>query len=163
MESLKKMTLVELENVINTNKTLTPVMKQFANTRIKTLTSTPLEQVQEIVSTETITTPTPTPLVKVPKNKPGETTRTIISFTDDTKGIRAGTLVSFLENNQPGAKTKTGKVQRVFDFYDKVKFPTREEVKIKGDDGNRYYRFEKDVFPIIPTPTIPENIEGGGI
>ena len=154
MDLVKKMSKVELENVLNTTKNLTPVQKQAIATRIKSLSTlpepSPVEMVQEKIGEEAITPDTITPEVvivaKVPKNKPNETTRTIIAFTDDTKGIRAGTIVTFLENNKPGAKTLQGKVQRVFDFYLK---PERQEVKIKGDNGNRYYRFEKDLTVIV--------------
>ena len=105
-------------------------------------------------------------LVNIPKNKPGETTRDIEKFVDDTKGIRKGTRVTFLENNKPGAKTIHGTVQRLFDFWAK---PTRQEAKIKGDNGARIYRFEKDLTVEVPvvvepveTPT-PEVAEGSGI
>ena len=178
MDQVKKMGLEELNTVINTNKALTPVMKQAIQTRIKTLT--PVEAVQEIIAQDAVTAPienvpeisTPDVVVleaKVPKNKPNETTRTIIAFTDDTKGIRAGSMVTFLENNKPGAKLLTGKVFRVFDFYGLRS--NRQEVKIMvtGTDGKtqtRYYRFEKDITPMVTTPAepiVPEVIEGLGI
>ena len=111
----------------------------------------PVAEVQELIAAEAVTA---IAVEKKPKNKPNETTRTIEMFKDDTKGIRAGTLVSFKENNKPEAKTITGKVQRVFDFYLK---PERQEAKIKGDNGNRYYRFEKDLSLIVAeVPAIVE-------
>jgi len=163
---------------------ITAVQRQMITTRIAKLSTpapevqAPVETVQEIIAGDTVTTdsevpappatevPAPVVIAKVEKNKPGETTRTIIAFADDTKGIRAGSRVTFLENNQPGAKTLAGTVQRVFDFYGLKN--NRQEVKIKGDNGQRYYRFEPGVQPIpVPVPiveeTAPEMIEGSGI
>jgi hypothetical protein len=110
----------------------------------------PVAEVQEIIAAEAVAAPV---VEKKAKNKPNETTRTIEMFADDTKGIRTGTLVSFKESNKPDAKTMTGKVQRVFDFYLK---PARQEAKIKGDNGNRYYRFEKDLIVIVAEAAAPE-------
>ena len=108
-------------------------------------------EVQENIAAEAVTSETAAPIVeKKPKNKPNETTRTIEMFADDTKGIRAGTKVSFKESNKPEAKSITGTVQRVFDFWLK---PERQEAKIKGDNGNRYYRFEKDLT-VIPAEAV---------
>jgi hypothetical protein len=176
LNDVKGMTLVQLNEVLDTNKSLTTVMKQAINVRIKGLTPevpSPVETIQEGIAAEATTTegtlaegtqgeeakPEPEVIViaKVEKNKPGETTRTIEKFTDDTKGIRAGKRVTFLENNKPGAKTLAGLVQRVFDFYGKR--DNRQEVKIKGDNGQRYYRFEKDITPEVITPAVTDELE----
>jgi hypothetical protein len=75
------------------------------------------------------------------KKKPGETTYTIEKFTDDTKGIRAGDTISFNQSNKGTGPVIEGVAQRIFRWFEK----DREEVKIKGTDGKRYYRFEKDI------------------
>ena len=78
------------------------------------------------------------------KHKPNETTHTVEAFSDDTKGIRAGQVVSFPSSNKPGGLIIEGVVQRIFAFVREE----REEAKIKGTDGKRYYRFEKDINPV---------------
>jgi len=91
-------------------------------------------------------TPKPIEEVKVSsKHKPNETTQTLEAFSDDTKGLRTGMTVSFPSSNKPGAMIMEGKIQRIFGFIRE----TREEAKIKGTDGKRYYRFEKDINPVI--------------
>jgi len=112
----------------------------------------PVEAAQEMIAAEAVTSEAAPAVEKKAKNKPNETTRTIESFKDDTKGIRVGTEVSFKESSKPDAKMTTGKVQRIFDFYAK---PERQEAKIKGANGNRYYRFEKDLTVIVPAETAP--------
>jgi hypothetical protein len=170
MDAVKKMGLEELNTVINTSKGLTAVMKQAITTRIKSLSTpevpSPVESVQESIAAESVTTdapatdapevPAPVEAItaKVEKNKPGETTRTIEKFTDDTKGIRAGSMVTFLEKGTN--KVLTGQVQRVFDFYGKR--DNRQEVKIMvGTKPNqtRHYRFEKDITPVVAI-VVPE-------
>jgi hypothetical protein len=113
-------------------------------------TEAPVAEVQEIIAAEAVTAPV---VEKKAKNKPNETTRTIEAFADDTKGIRVGTPVMFKESSKPDAKMIPGKVQRVFDFYAK---PERQEAKIKGENGNRYYRFEKDLTVIVPEAIVEE-------
>jgi hypothetical protein len=174
MATIQAMNLEQLQSV-NT-KGLSAPAKQAISVRIAHLTApapedkTPVETAQEQIAQDAVTAPdaskpaeTPAPIVNVPKNKPYETTRTIVSFKDDTKGIRAGSMVTFLENNKPGAKTMTGQVQRLFDFWLK---PERQEAKIMVTDakGNktRFYRFEKDIQPVV---IVPEGVvaEGEGI
>jgi hypothetical protein len=158
-DAVSKMDLATANSALTVSG-ITAMQRQLIQTRIKKLSTpapevqAPVETVQDIIAGEATTSDVPEVsapaeiiiLAKVEKNKPGETTRTIEKFTDDTKGIRAGSKVTFLENNKPGAKTLTGSVQRVFDFYLK---PERQEVKIKGDNGQRYYRFETGVHPIV--------------
>ena len=87
------------------------------------------------------------------KKKPGETTYTIEKFTDDAKGIRAGDTVSFNQSNKGTGPVIEGVAQRLFRWFEK----DREEVKIKGTDGKRYYRFEKDVTLVAKAaPKAPE-------
>jgi len=113
----------------------------------------PLSKLQQLIAkahiTGEIVAKTQTPKVeevvkKSEKHKPNETTYTIESFTDDTKGLRAGQTVSFPDSNKAGALIIEGKIERIFSFYREV----REEAKIKGTDGKRYYRFEKSINPI---------------
>ena len=150
MDTIKKMSLEELKAIDTTG--LNAVVKQAIAVQISRRTeatedmaTTPVEKVQESIAAETVLAAA----TKKPKNKPNETTRTITAFADDSKGIRAGSEVTFLENNKPGAKVLTGKVQRLFDFWLK---PERQEAKIMVTDekGNktRYYRFEKDITPV---------------
>ena len=149
MDTIKKMSLAELQ-AINTAG-LNAVVKQAIKVQIDKLTAgdAPVERAQESIAAEAVTSEAPAP-AKKPKNKPNETTRTIEKFADDSKGIRAGSEVTFTENNKPGAKVLTGKVQRLFDFWLK---PERQEAKIMVTDskGNktRYYRFEKDIQPVV--------------
>lgn len=153
MNDIKKMSLAELQ-AINTNG-VNAVVKQAITVAINKLSTpaetAPVEKVQESIAADAVTSETaPTiEVAKKQKNKPNETTRTIEAFKDDSKGIRAGSEVTFLENNKPGAKVITGKVQRLFDFWLK---PERQEAKIMVTDskGNktRYYRFEKDITPV---------------
>lgn len=75
------------------------------------------------------------------KHKPNETTCTIEAFSDDTKGIRKDDTVTFPSSTKAGSILMEGKVQRIFKFLRE----TREEAKIKGTDGKRYYRREKDI------------------
>ena len=112
----------------------------------------PVAEVQEVIAAEAVTSEAAPAVEKKPKNKPNETTRTIEHFADDSKGIRPGTKVSFAESNKPDAKVITGTVQRIFDFWLK---PERQEAKIKGDNGNRYYRFEKQLT-VIPAAATEE-------
>ena len=87
------------------------------------------------------------------KKKPGETTYTIEKFTDDTKGIRAGDTISFNQSNKGTGPVIEGVAQRIFRWFEK----DREEVKIKGTDGKRYYRFEKDITLVAKAaPKAPE-------
>ena len=158
MEDINSMNLSELNTVL-TSGNLDPVLRQRVQVRIKSFNqeSTPVEKVQEQVAQESVTAP----VVKAPKNKPFETTRTIEKFADDTKGIRAGHMVTFTEHKGGAGKVLTGQVQRLFDFYLK---PERQEAKImvtnaKGEK-TRYYRFEKDLAPV---PVVPEMTEGDGI
>lgn len=117
----------------------------------------PVAEAQESIAADAVVSEgAAAPVVKKPKNKPNETTRTIEKFNDDTKGIRVGTRVSFKDSNKPDAKVIAGTVQRVFDFYLK---PERQEAKIKGDNGNRYYRFEKDLT-VIPAEPAAEEAKG---
>lgn len=161
MDQIKKMSLEELQ-AINTNG-MNAVVKQAITVAISKLstpaeTATPVEKVQESIAADSVSAPVSE--VKKAKNKPNETTRTIIAFADDTKGIRAGSEVTFTENNKPGAKVITGKVQRLFDFWLK---PERQEAKIMVTDakGNktRYYRFEKDITPVVAAAAQTEVIE----
>lgn len=71
---------------------------------------------------------------------PSETTYTMTAFTDDSKGLRAGDMVRYPKAKN-GTDTMTGKLQRIFGFFRE----SREEGKILGDDGKRYYRFLKDI------------------
>jgi hypothetical protein len=114
----------------------------------------PLTKLQQLIAkahiTGAIVAKTQTPKVeeevkKSDKHKPNETTHTIEAFSDDTKGLRTGQTVSFPDSNKPGALIIEGKIQRIFAFYREV----REEAKIKGTDGKRYYRFEKDIQPVV--------------
>jgi hypothetical protein len=102
---------------------------------------------------EAAATDTPVATVTTTKKKPGETTFTVEHFTNDEKGIRAGDTVSFNQSNKGTGAVIEGVAQRIFRWYDK----DREEVKIKGTDGNRYYRFEKDVQLVAKAaPKAPE-------
>ena len=116
----------------------------------------PVAEVQEIIAAEAVTSEAAA-VEKKAKNKPNETTRTISEFADDTKGIRAGSIVSFQDSKKGDGKTVQGTVSRLFDFYDK---PTRQEAKIMvtGVDGKsktRFYRFEKDLT-VVPAKVATE-------
>lgn len=106
----------------------------------------------------TIPTAPEAPAAPAPgKKKPGETTYTIEAFTGNAKGIKAGTVVSFTQSNKGTGPVIEGTVQRVFRWFEK----DREEAKIKGTDGKRYYRFEKDLTPVVKdaapaAPAAPE-------
>jgi hypothetical protein len=79
----------------------------------------------------------------------GLTTRTIEKFSNDAKGIRAGDVVCFTQRYGKPSPVIKGVVQRIFEWAEKPK-PDHpgEEIKIKGDDGKRYYRFERHVFKV---------------
>jgi len=172
LDAVKKMGLEELNKVMNDSKNLNAAIKQAIKTRINLLSTpaattpatAPIESLKETIATDAVTgTPAPEvaePVVvaKVEKNKTGETTRTIEKFDDDTKGIRAGQVVTFLEKGTN--KVLTGTVQRLFDFYGNRN--NRQEAKIMvGTKPNqtRHYRFEKDITPVAPVVITPEPTE----
>ena len=176
-ESVSKMDLANANSAL-TVKGITALQRQLIQTRITKL-STPEVVASEVVAslegaqpedtTKEGTQPEGTssedtsskgePVVLVlntTKNKPGETTRTIEKFEDDTKGLRIGSQVTFLENNKPGAKVMQGVIQRIFDFYGTRN--NRQEAKIKGAGGERIYRFEKDLTPVVAITTAPDPV-----
>ena len=131
-----------------------------ATPAIPVVSTKPMTKLQQLIAkahiTGEIVAKTQKPQVveevkKSDKHKPNETTHTIEAFSDDTKGIRTGMTVSFPDSNKPGALIIEGTVQRLFAFYREV----REEAKIKGTDGKRYYRFEKDINPVVATVEAP--------
>jgi len=171
LDQVKKMSLVELNNAMNTEKGLTTVMKQAIQVRIKALSApqeaSPVATIQEGIAAESTTTEGTQPeakpaeitavvVEKKAKAKPMETTRTIEKFTGDAKGIRSGSMVTFAESKSGTGKTLTGQVQRLFDFYDK-KRSDKEEAKIMvtsadGKSKTRFYREEKNLTLVVPTP-----------
>lgn len=182
--AIKAMDLSEVNTVLTSGDKLTPAQRQALTVRKTHLEgaaqddSSPVEKIQEQMAQDSITTDAPennTPEgneteVKAPvvvakgKNKPFETTRTIDKFADDTKGIRAGHMVTFTEHKGGTGKVLTGQVQRLFDFWLK---PERQEAKIMVTDakGNktRFYRFEKDITPVVAPVEEPAGTEGSGI
>lgn len=125
----------------------------------KTVVQKPMSKLQQLIAkahiTGEIVAKTQAPKVEEPvkkseKHKPNETTHSIEAFSDDTKGIRLGDTVSFPVTRKAGSLIMEGVVQRLFAFYDKYRDKAgskvlQEEVKIKGTDGKRYYRFEEEI------------------
>jgi hypothetical protein len=70
----------------------------------------------------------------------GSATEPIEKFSDDTKGIRVGSTVVFPER-RGGLDKVQGTVKRMFKFVDE----DREEARIEGPGGKRWYRFEKEL------------------
>lgn len=165
----RKMSVVDLTTKLNDGG-FTPAERPIVETILAEKTNStatpevkgkPLSKLQQLIAkahiTGEIVAKTQTPKVeevvkKSDKHKPNETTHTIEAFTDDTKGLRAGQTVLFPESNKAGALIIEGVIQRIFSFYREV----REEAKIKGTDGKRYYRFEKDIQPL---PAVEESVE----
>lgn len=170
MSEVKVMSLDQVNNALAAGG-LNPHQRQALMVRKAQLEApapddaTPVEKLQEQAAGESVTSDTAAPAEAAPvakaKNKPFETTRTITAFADDTKGIRAGDMVTFTEHKGGTGKVMTGQVQRLFDFWLK---PERQEAKIMVTDakGNktRFYRFEKDLTKVVPEPA---NTEGQGI
>jgi hypothetical protein len=176
MKSLSRLSADQLQKKLD-NGEFTSAQRPVIIQMIKTKRGSSSEEDAEIASSENApeavstagsetpaeTTPAPQatgPVTPPAKKKPGETTYTIEAFTKDDKGIRAGDTISFNQSNKGTGPVIEGVAQRLFRWFDK---PEREEVKIKGTDGKRYYRFEKDVTLVAKAapkaqeaPTAPE-------
>lgn len=87
------------------------------------------------------------------KKREGSTTKTIEAFTDAPE-LKIGDEVTFNESRSDKTQV-TGTIKRIFKHRKKINGKDREEARILGENGKRYFKQVKD-FTNLPQNQVEE-------